>query len=207
MPPEGLRERKKRRTREAIAEAARALFVAHGFEAVRVADIARAADVSEATVFNYFPTKEDLVFRGLQTFEDALVAAVADRPAGTSVLAMFEKFVLGPPFGLLDGTAADLRALAASARMIAASPALLARERMVYDQTVERLAAAIATGDDDLNPWVAANALMGVHRALVGYVRREVLSGTPGPMLLRQVRVRGRRAFALLEHGLAHDPP
>jgi AcrR family transcriptional regulator len=199
-----LRERKKQQTREAIAEAARALFAARGFEAVRVADIARAADVAEATVFNYFPTKEDLVFRGLAAFEDALVAAVADRPAGTSVLTAFEEFVLGPPFGLLDGTAAELRALAATSRMIVASPALLARERMVYDQTVDRLAAAIATGDDDLNPWVTAHALMGVHRALVGYVRRKVLAGVTGPTLLRQVRVRGRRAFSLLEHGLAH---
>ena len=58
---EGLRERKKRQTHEAIAEAAMALFVEHGFDAVTVADVARAADVSEKTVFNYFPAKEDLV--------------------------------------------------------------------------------------------------------------------------------------------------
>ena len=59
---EGLRERKKRQTREAIAAAAMALFVARGFDAVTVAEVARAADVSEKTVFNYFPAKEDLVF-------------------------------------------------------------------------------------------------------------------------------------------------
>ena len=59
---EGLRERKKRETREAIAAAAMALFLEHGFDAVTVADVARAADVSEKTVFNYFATKEDLVF-------------------------------------------------------------------------------------------------------------------------------------------------
>jgi len=61
---EGLRERKKRQTREAIAQAAMALFVEHGFDAVTVADVARAADVSEKTVFNYFPAKEDLVLLG-----------------------------------------------------------------------------------------------------------------------------------------------
>ena len=58
---EGLRERKKQRTREDIAAAAMALFSARGFDDVTVADVARAADVSEKTVFNYFPTKEDLV--------------------------------------------------------------------------------------------------------------------------------------------------
>ena len=66
----GLRERKKQQTRELIAQTARDLFVAHGFDAVRVAEIAAAADVSEKTVFNYFPTKEDLVFWRLESFED-----------------------------------------------------------------------------------------------------------------------------------------
>src|ERR1700754_5119358 len=59
---EGLRERKKRQTQEAIAGAAMELFLEHGFDAVTVADVARAADVAEKTVFNHFPTKEDLVF-------------------------------------------------------------------------------------------------------------------------------------------------
>ena len=59
---EGLRERKKRETRETIARTAMDLFVERGYDAVTVADVARAADVSEKTVFNYFPAKEDLVF-------------------------------------------------------------------------------------------------------------------------------------------------
>ena len=48
----GLRERKKQQTRQLIADTARTLFAGRGFEAVTVAEIARAADVSEATVFN-----------------------------------------------------------------------------------------------------------------------------------------------------------
>jgi AcrR family transcriptional regulator len=62
IDPPGLRERKKQRTRELIAETARELFVERGFERVTVAEIARSSEVSEKTVFNYFPTKEDLVF-------------------------------------------------------------------------------------------------------------------------------------------------
>ena len=71
-PELGLRERKKQRTRELIAETARRLFAARGFERVTIAEVAREADVSEQTVFNYFPTKEDLVYWRFEGFEDEL---------------------------------------------------------------------------------------------------------------------------------------
>src|ERR671935_2910676 len=93
-PQLGLRERKKQRTRELIAETARRMFVERGFEHVTVAEIARAAEVSEKTVFNYFPTKEDLVYWRLESFEEELLAAVRDRAPGESVLDAFAEFVL-----------------------------------------------------------------------------------------------------------------
>src|SRR3954466_5706027 len=86
---EGLRERKKRQTREAIAVAAMQLFLEHGFDEVTVAHVARAADVSEKTVFNYFPTKEDLVLHGGQERRAALIEAIRARPAGTSLAKPF----------------------------------------------------------------------------------------------------------------------
>ena len=58
----GLRERKKRATRAAIHDAGMRLFAEHGFAGTTVDEIAEAADVSRATVFHYFPTKEDIVF-------------------------------------------------------------------------------------------------------------------------------------------------
>ena len=70
--------------------------VQHGFDAVSIAAVARAAEVSEATVFNYFPTNEDLVFQGMEVFEAELLAAVADRSAGEPVVAAFARFVLQP---------------------------------------------------------------------------------------------------------------
>src|SRR3954462_5994305 len=85
----GLRERKKRATRGAILAAAKDLFVAKGFDAVTVAEIAAAADVSEKTVFNHFATKEDLVTAGGEERRAQLIEAIRERPAGTSVLEPF----------------------------------------------------------------------------------------------------------------------
>ena len=80
----GLRERKKQQTRQQIYEAARKLFETRGFDRVSVAEVARAADVSEVTVFNYFPTKEDLLYGGMEFFEEQLIEAVRIRPKGES---------------------------------------------------------------------------------------------------------------------------
>src|SRR3982750_1827675 len=92
----GLRERKKQQTRQLISDTARRLFAERSFDEVPVAEVARAADVSEATVFNYFPTKEDLVYGRMESFEDELLRAVRERPAGESILAAFGGFVLRP---------------------------------------------------------------------------------------------------------------
>src|ERR1700734_1468379 len=59
---EGLRERKKRMTRQLISDTATGMFLEAGFDEVRVADVAAACGVSEKTVYNYFPTKESLIF-------------------------------------------------------------------------------------------------------------------------------------------------
>src|SRR5437660_8772823 len=92
----GLRELKKQRSRELIAATARRLFIERGFEAVPVAEIARAAEVSEATVFNYFPTKEDLLYSRLEAFEKELLSSIRDRAPGESVLSAFGRFLLKP---------------------------------------------------------------------------------------------------------------
>jgi len=90
IDPEGLqaslRTRKKQRTRQEIADAALLLFAKRGFDAVTVADIARAADVSEQTIYNYFKTKESLVFDEDEAFEARFVAMVRDRPKTQSLI-------------------------------------------------------------------------------------------------------------------------
>jgi AcrR family transcriptional regulator len=202
----GLRERKKARTRELIAETARTLFAESGFEAVTVAEIAQAADVSPQTVFNYFPTKEDLVYWRLEAFEAELLTAIRDRPDGEPVIAAFGRFVRRPR-GLLAEVDADARdRLAGITRMIAGSPALLARERETLARYTASLAALIAeeqgAGPTDVAPVVAANALMGVHHALVAQARAGVLAGTPHARLREGLLAQAGRALELLERGL-----
>ncbi len=205
----GLRERKKQQTWGLIAQTAHRLFQEHGFDAVTVADVAREADVARKTVFNYFPTKEDLVYSGLEFFEARLLDAIRERKPGESILAAFARFVTESR-GLLaaDDPDAGGRLLAIN-RLITDSPALLAREQQIYAGYAAALAALIAeetqARPDDIGPWVAANAMIGLHKALVDYVRRQVQAGErDGARITHRLRAQARQAVALLEHGLGH---
>jgi AcrR family transcriptional regulator len=205
-PHTGLRERKKQQTRQHIAETARRLFGKRGFDRVTVAEIARAAEVSEQTVFNYFPTKEDLVYWQLGAFEEELLTTIKERDPGESALAAFGRFILAQR-GLLARQDPEARErLAALTRMITESPALLAREQQIFARYTDSLAALIAdelgAKPGDARPWVAANAMMGAHRAVVAYARRRVVEGARHPALAREVRARAEEALALLEQGL-----
>jgi AcrR family transcriptional regulator len=208
MPAElGLRELKKQRTRQLLSETARRLFSERGFEQVSIAEIAREAEVSEQTVFNYFPSKEDLVYSGLETFEDKLLTAIRARRRGQAVIAAFGQFILEPRGFLAVKDEAAARELIAVTRMIAGSPALLAREQQIFARYTDTLAQLIAaeTGSrrDDPRPYVVASALIGVHRALISYVRERLAAGaTDRRRLARQVRQRGENALALLADGL-----
>jgi AcrR family transcriptional regulator len=203
----GLRERKKQKTGLLIAGTARRLFSERGFDAVSVAEIARQAEVSEATVFNYFPTKEDLVYHGMEAFEDELLAAIRDRRVGESVVDAFGRFVTQPRGFLAAEDETSQQALLSASRMIAASPALLARERQILARYTESVAALLTdeTGvaPNDLRPWVVATTLVGFHGALIDYVRRRLVQSAPDVRrLARDVRREGNQALALLRGGL-----
>lgn len=209
-----MRGRKKQQTRALIAETAWRLFEAHGFEAVTVGAIAREADVAEKTVFNYFPTKEDLFYSPFESFEQDLLGALRQRPAGESVLQAFRTFLLDASrAGLLAvrGTAVDeaRRRLRHRSRMIAESPALQARERQIMSQTTRALADLIAAETrapaGDISAMVVATALVGVHAAMIEFVRRRTLAEQDEfRRLARDLGVQARRAFDLLESGLQH---
>ena len=207
----GLRERKKQQTRRLLADTARQLFVDRGFDTVTVAAIAHAADVSEPTVFNYFARKEDLIFSGFEGFEDELLTAIQERPAGQSVFGAFATFV-GEPRGLLatadENSAKRLREIS---QIITHSPTLLAREQQILARYTAALTDLIAhetaAGADDPRPAVTAAALIGVHRTLIDHVRRYLLAGEDLPRLARNTRRVAKKAFAHLEHELGTYAP
>jgi AcrR family transcriptional regulator len=209
MNEQGLRERKKERTRQLLADTARRLFAERGFDAVTVAEIARESDVAEKTVFNYFPTKEDLFYSRLEAFEEEMLTAIREREPGESALDAFGDFILQRRGVLAFGDLRDPEAtdqLRTITRVITESPALLARERQVFARYTASLAALLAaeTGAaaGSVEPVVAATALLGAHRALIDYVRRRTLAGDSASAIGRGVHAEAKRALALLERGL-----
>ena len=198
-----MRERKKQRTRRLIRDTAVRLFMQRGFDQVTIAEIAREADVAEATVFNHFPSKEDLVYGQMEAFEQELLEAVRDRAPGQSALAAYAGFVFAIR-GLMTEEQGPEQ-IAAWARLVLESPALVSREHEIFAQYTAALARLLAeetgAGADDLTPWVAANALIGLHRGLLEYVRQQALIGRTNPGLARSIRRQGERAVAQLERG------
>lgn len=90
----GLRERKKQKTRELIATTALALFAERGYQATTVAEIADAAEVSERTVFAYFPTKEDILFSDHVALELSLAETLAQRCPDSAALDVLRDFLV-----------------------------------------------------------------------------------------------------------------
>src|SRR5437763_3380843 len=194
----GLRETKKLQTRQAIAATGMRLFVTRGFDHVTVDEIARDAGVSEKTVFNYFPTKEDIFFDEVPERLEALAEAVRGRrPAQSLVTAMHELH------------AAQCNRLASPgfahfARVIEDSPALRAKEVEVMAQFTDAFAATIREelGLHPADAQIAANLLMSVHWQLFRNARAQALAGRSGAASARRLRADLERAYRLLERGL-----
>lgn len=193
----GLRQRKKELTRQAIYEAARRLFSERGFDRVTVAEVAREANVSEVTVFNYFPSKEDLFYGGMHFFEEELLDAVRSRKPGESALKAFRRRILESVDGLRSRE--RFAAIRKATEAYAASPALASREREIVERYTRQLADLLG---GDVEAMAVAAALMGAHRAVVEFVRRRVREGARGEALADEARTQIRRAFGRLERGV-----
>jgi len=194
----GLRETKKERTRRDIADAAMRLFIQRGFARVTVSDVAHEAGVSEKTVFNYFPTKEDLFFDEVDEREAALVAAIRDRRPGESVPAALRRHQN------VDCGRMCTEGFAAFARLIDESPALRVKELEVMARLQRTLADALEreAGCSEVEARVAAALLVGVHWTFFVTARERALAGQFGPAAARRLRADLARAHELLERGL-----
>ena len=200
---EGLRARKKRLAREAIAAAARRLFAERGFDSVTVAEVAAAADVSEKTVFNHFPTKEDLAFAGREQGLMMLVTDIRERAPGTPVLDVFRA---------LTATAIDVlvargdEELLTVAKIIRHSPTLQERLTAGWESGAAVVAAAVAetsgAADDDLVPGIVARTLWFTHRSIFLLALHGLLAEEDREQLVARLRVAADRAYGQLEGGL-----
>ncbi|MFE3450050.1 TetR family transcriptional regulator [Nonomuraea sp. NPDC059194] len=203
---EGLRERKKRETRQRIADMAMGLFMMRGFEQVTVAEVARAADVSVNTVFNYFGTKEDLFLDRREEVEDLQSRVVRERRHGESVVAAFRRDFLAAieerdwRYGLNEG--ADV-----FGRIVGDSPSLMARFRELEHEQTERLAATLAeesaADPDDLTPRLVAGLIMETTRLLSRHAIVRRFAGESWTEILPHLRVQAEQAFDLLESGIS----
>lgn len=135
----GLRERKKERTRETIRREGLRLITSAGYDATTCEQIAAAADVSPATLFRYFPTKEDIV---LQDEYDPMIAqAVRARPARETPLTAVRR---GFAAALASVYQRDLEEIRHRTALILSVPALRARSREQQASLVAQLADALA---------------------------------------------------------------
>jgi AcrR family transcriptional regulator len=200
---EGLRERKKRERRKAISDIAMGLFAERGYDAVTVAEIARAADVSEQTVFNYFPAKEDLVFDEDAAMRDRLVEAIRSRPDGASLVEGFRRI---PEAMLARLDSYDGVPLVGMAEMITGSPALQrrAREMMVANAQAltQVIGEALEVPPDSPRAWSIAGALLGVQLGMFRFVVGQLRQGADRGAVVQAARVVVERALDVLEAGL-----
>ncbi|XEC32833.1 TetR family transcriptional regulator [Streptomyces fradiae] len=209
MTVSGLRELKKERTRQTLSDTAVELFLERGFDAVSVAEIAAAAEVSKPTLFRYFPAKEDLALYRFADHEDepARVVAAA-RAAGAEPLAALRDHVLAglarrdPVTGLND----DPRVLA-FLRLLYGTPALVARMAAYQGRSEEALAAALGAGSggaDSLAARLAAAQIVAVLRVLAHENVRRVEAGERVAELLPDAEAATREAFRRLAEGLPY---
>ena len=200
----GLRETKKQQTRRAIADAALPLFLEHGFDQVTVTEVARRVGVSGQTVFNYFPTKEDLFFDLQAEAEDELARVVRERPpAGCPVEAVRDHLL--EAIDTLSRSTPEGTMQLQFWQTIAASPALRAREREIGERAEAVLAAELQEEPDIPAPVLLAGAIAGLRRAVQRELRRRVTAGESETSVRRNLAEPTRSAFDLLCHGLHHD--
>ncbi|MFE6101722.1 TetR/AcrR family transcriptional regulator [Streptomyces laurentii] len=177
---EGLRERKKRQTKQRISDIATGLFLERGFTAVTVAEIAEAADVSVNTVYNYFPAKEDLFLDRMDGITQRLARMIRGRDAGESAARAVLREIRGhvgavsPAYGLMEGFADFMR-------VIEDAPTLKARlyhlQQEVRRATVEALREEAGTGPGDPMPFLVGGQIIWIQETVVEFVTDAMLAG------------------------------
>ncbi|MFG2571698.1 TetR/AcrR family transcriptional regulator [Streptomyces sp. NPDC048481] len=201
-----LRERKKQATRQRISDVATRLFVARGFDEVTVAEVARAAEVSTMTVFNYFPRKEDLFLDRIPQAVEMFTEAVRRREPGRSPVAALRTLALRlldqrHPLGGLDDDFPHFW------RIVVGSPALRSRAREGAEEVEEALAEAFAQTAPELpDPGLAAALTVAAYRSVFVASARRLLAGEAAADVADDHRARMTAAFDALELVFGRPP-
>jgi AcrR family transcriptional regulator len=205
----GLRERKKLQTRQLIADTAARLFVERGFDAVTVDEIAEAAEVARKTVFNYFPTKEDLALDRVTERENELIGIVRDRPEGMSLVTAFRQQAVRLICDREDRPArlgrAELIQLVDSSAAL--QRAIHARRANLIRTLAAEVAAATGAPAHDPVAFTAACSLLGAYRSLAHEYDHRHMAGQARATIVLALHAEASRVFDLLDHGLAGYAP
>ncbi|MFF4274973.1 TetR/AcrR family transcriptional regulator [Streptomyces sp. NPDC001536] len=187
---EGLRERKKRETRQRISDIATGLFLEHGFVTVTIAEVAEAADVSVNTVYNYFPAKEDLFFDRSAGVVEQLSRWVRGRDVGESAARAVlrelraEVEAVSPRIGLMEGYDRFMRC-------IHEAPPLRSRlwslQQEIHDHLAATLREETGAADADPLPGLIAGQICWVHSEVFEHVGREMVAGRNPDEVSREV--------------------
>ncbi|MEV0254337.1 TetR/AcrR family transcriptional regulator [Streptomyces sp. NPDC050732] len=192
---EGLRERKKRQTKQRISDIATGLFLERGFGAVTIAEIAEAADVSANTVYNYFPAKEDLFLDRGEAVVDRLSGYVRGRRPGESAAAAVLRELradvegVSPGIGLFPGWA-DFMKVITEAHTLRSRLWAIQQEALTH--LTKTLAEETGAAADDPLPGLIAGQLSWLHSTLMAWIGDEMSkSREPGEV--------SREALVLLD--------
>lgn len=208
--PESLRERRRRELRRQLSDVATSMFLQRGFEAVRVADVAHACGVTEATVYNHFRTKESLLVDRWDDVLEGMSTALADpgTPPLEATLRVIDSELgfLGSPVDAEHPNAgtANLRRFR---QLVGSTPSLVASERGALDRLTTATACALAERDGRRpgapEPWIAAAALTGLWSVFQRSLDHHLLERESDASGIRtRVRRDVRRAADVLRRGL-----
>ena len=207
---ESLRERKKRLMRQQLSDTATEMFLARGFDGVRVAEIAEACGVSEKTVFNYFPVKESLILDRWDTTSAALRAALAD--PGQSPIGAAQRILSDELTAITSWLAGHEDLVEAACQLqrfgalVNSTAALRAYQRGIADRLTAEAAVLLAArsgmNHDDPEPQIAATAIIGLWKIQAQSLARHLRGPGSPPQLHSAVTADVQRAAQVIRLGL-----
>jgi AcrR family transcriptional regulator len=208
----GRRQRKKDETRRVIAEAAMRLFLENGYEKVTVAQIAEAADISVNTVFNYFPTKEDLFFGSDPRDESEFALLRMTREPHESVVAFLRRLLDDgiERYAKKSMSLAEIGLMAAMRRVVQESPMLQVHAAQAarrasdnaYDSFSKALAKDVKAHANDLTLRLVAGQVLAIYSTLFLEAERRRRAGEKPEKTQAVLRTAAETALLLLEKGI-----